>query len=380
MSSVLFEALVLSGIGIPLGILLGITGIGLTFLFSKEVLNSLWAGGTSTELVLRVSPGSLLIAAVLGLVTVLISAWIPARKAAKVSAIDSIRLTDDIRIRPGKVKTSRLTYKLFGFDGMLAAKNFKRNRRKYRATVVSLFMSVVLFISASSFTSYLKKGTEQVFAEMKQDITYYLTPNQEATPDEVMAMLSVVDGVGDTSYEYSDMYSTLLVPTGVVSDKYSDLVDQSYYQEMLKPQEGESIVDMHMIFLDDESFRELLKENSLSEAEYLKGDSPKALLHSPGRVFDTRDSRYHTFDVVKEGSFQARQVEIPNLYEDRYFNGEERDGLLVYSGRGADDEVLYEREDVIIERTLLMGERISEMPMMSYNSNGTELKVIYPFS
>jgi len=36
------------------------------------------------------------------------------------------------------VKTSKLVYKLFGFEGMIASKNFKRNRRKYRTTVVSL--------------------------------------------------------------------------------------------------------------------------------------------------------------------------------------------------------------------------------------------------
>ena len=380
LSSVLFEALVLSGIGIPLGILLGIAGIGLTFVFSSEVLNALWAGGTKSQLVLRISPESLLIAAALGLVTVLLSAWIPARKAARVSAIDSIRQTDDIRIRPGKVKTSRLTYKLFGFDGMLAAKNFKRNRRKYRATVVSLFMSVVLFISASSFTSYLKKGTEQVFEEMSHDITYYLTPSQENSPEEVLKLLSGAEGVNDTSYEYSDMYSTLLVPKDVVTEGYAELMDMSYYEEVLKPKESESIVNMHLAFLDDESFRSLLAENGLSEEEYMAGEAPKALVYASGKVYDSTDSRYYTFDVVKNGSFSARQVEIPSLYEDRYFSGEERDGKLVYTNGEGEDEVLYAREEVIIERDLVLGEIISTMPMMSYNANGSELKVIYPYS
>lgn len=380
LSSVLFEALVLSGIGIPLGILLGIAGIGLTFVFSSDVLNALWAGGTKSQLVLRISPESLLIAAALGLVTVLLSAWIPARKAARVSAIDSIRQTDDIRIRPGKVKTSKLTYKLFGFDGMLAAKNFKRNRRKYRATVVSLFMSVVLFISASSFTSYLKKGTEQVFEEMDHDITYYLTPSQEKNPEDVLKLLSGAQGVNDKSYEYSEMYGTLLVPKEVVTEGYAELMDMSYYEEMLKPKESESIVNMHLAFLDDESFRSLLAENGLSEEEYMAGEAPKALLYASGKVYDSTDSRYYTFDVVKNGSFSARQVEIPNLYEDRYFSGEERDGKLVYTNGEGEDEVLYAREEVIIERNLVLGEMISQMPMMSYNANGSELKVIYPYS
>jgi len=380
MSSVLFEALVLSGVGIPLGILLGITGIGLTFIFAKDILNSLWDGGTKSELILRVSPGALLIAAALGLVTVLISAYIPARKAAKVSAIDSIRLTDDIRIRPGKVKTSRLVYKLFGFDGMLASKNFKRNKRKYRATVVSLFMSVVLFISASSFTSYLKKGTSQVFEEMKHEISYYLTPDQGMSADEVRGVLSSVEGVNASSYEYSDYYSQLLVPSDAVGERYSELVDQSFYEPILNPQDGESIVNMHLIFLDDESFKEVLTENSLSEGEYLSEENPKALLYPSAKFFDSNDSRYYTFDVLKSGSFSAKQMEILENHEGNYFIGEEREGQLVYHQNDGEEEVLYPREDVIIERDLLLGEMIKEMPMMDINSSGTELKVIYPYS
>ena len=380
MSSVLFEALVLSGLGIPLGILLGITGIGLTFIFAKDILNSLWEGGTKSELILRISPGALLIAAVLGLITVLISAYIPARKAAKVSAIDSIRLTDDIRIRPGKVKTSWLTYRLFGFDGMLASKNFKRNRRKYRATVVSIFMSVVLFISASSFTSYLKKGTFQVFEEMKYDITYDLTPDQGMNADEVRALLSSAEGVDDYSYEYTDYYSALLVPSDTVDERYSALVDQSYYEDVLKPQEGERIVGMHLIFLDDESFKEVLNENSLSEEEYLLAEKPKALLYPSGNFFDMNDSRYHTFDVLKSGSFAAKQMDILENYEGNYFIGEEREGQLVYHKEDGEEEVLYPREEVINERDLLLGKMIKEMPMMDTNNTSTELKVIYPFS
>lgn len=380
MKSVLFEALVLSGAGIPLGILLGITGIGLTFIFAKDILNSLWEGGTKSELILRISPESLLIAAVLGLATVLISAYIPARKAAKVSAIDSIRLTDDIRIRPGKVKTSRITYKLFGFDGMLASKNFKRNRRKYRATVVSLFMSVVLFISASSFTSYLKRGTSQVFEEMKYDITYYLTPDEDMSADEVIDLLSSAEGVTASSYEYSDYYSTLIVPTDAVDERYRELADQSYFESILKPQDGESIVDMHLIFLDEESYKEVLIENSLAEEEYLLGENPKALLYPSGKFFDMNDSRYYTFDVIKNGSFFAKQMEILTDYKGAYFIGEERGGQLVYHKGDGDEEVLYPREEVIIERNLHLGEIIKEMPMMSTNSSSTELKVIYPFS
>lgn len=75
---------------------------------------------------------ALLAAAGIGLITAVISAWIPARRAVRLSPIEAIRQTQDVKIRGREVKTSPLTGKLFGFSGMLAAKNFKRDRSSYR--------------------------------------------------------------------------------------------------------------------------------------------------------------------------------------------------------------------------------------------------------
>lgn len=52
-----------------------------------------------------------------------------------------------------KLRTSRVTRFLFGVEGELALKNLKRNRRRYRATVLSLLISIVLFVSFSSNAS-----------------------------------------------------------------------------------------------------------------------------------------------------------------------------------------------------------------------------------
>jgi len=115
------------------------------------------------------------VAIVVGFATVLISAYIPAKRALRISPIDAIRQTQDIKIEAKKVKTSKLVYKLFGFEGMIASKNFKRNRRKYRTTVVSLFMSVVLFISSSSFCAYITKSANSVVRRLDYDISYTFT-------------------------------------------------------------------------------------------------------------------------------------------------------------------------------------------------------------
>ena len=109
----------------------------------------------------------------------LISAWIPSRRAARVSPIEAIRMTGEIKIKRRQVKTSRLTRKLFGIEGDLAMKNFKRNRRRYRATVFSLVISIVLFLSASSFTSYMNEGVNSVYATSNYDLAMGMAPFTE---------------------------------------------------------------------------------------------------------------------------------------------------------------------------------------------------------
>ena len=113
---------------------------------------------------------AVLLAALIGFFTVLISAYLPAKKALRTSAIEVIRQSQDIKIHANKVKTWKLTSKLFGLEGTLASKNFKRNRKKYRATVFSLFVSVVLFISAASFCDYISKAINTTISTVSCDI------------------------------------------------------------------------------------------------------------------------------------------------------------------------------------------------------------------
>lgn len=154
--SVFYEAMILCLISIPLGLLIGCLGIGITMHCLSDQIAAIFGsiGGTDGSHVtfaLSLNAWALLAAAAVGFVTVLISAYVPAKRAMRVSPIDAIRQSRDLLVKSKQVKTSKLTYKLFGFEGMLAKKNFKRNRKRYRSTVFSLFVSVVLLFPASSF-------------------------------------------------------------------------------------------------------------------------------------------------------------------------------------------------------------------------------------
>lgn len=377
--SVLFEALALSGVGIPLGILLGIGGIAVTFRFTGSAFNALLNEGFQSQLRLRVPVSALVLAALLGVITVLISAYLPAKKAAKKSAIESIRQSDDVKIQPSKVKTSRLTYKLFGFEGMLASKNFKRNKRKYRATVFSLFMSVVLFISASSYTAYLKQGVGDAFPESQYDIGYFHT-KEGMSPEDVNTLIASVKGITQTSYEYSNRNRKLFVPSQVINEEFLPLNDQSYYESIQKPKGGETILNMHLIFLDNESFRDILVKNNIAKEDYLQVDKPKALLYPKGSLYDYEENKVQTFKVLKKGSFTARELEIPEEIGDNYFSGNRQGEMLIYHNANDGEDVLYPLEDVVIEREHVLGDIIEKLPMINLTSQEGEVKVIYPVS
>ena len=128
-----FEALVLSAIGVPLGILSGIGGIGITLHFIGTLFTFSRSTG-SVPMRLHVSWVGILVAVVLGVVTVLLSAWLPSRRATKVSAMEAIRQSQDIHGTKKLVRPSLLTRKLFGLPGVLGVKYYKRSAKKYRTT------------------------------------------------------------------------------------------------------------------------------------------------------------------------------------------------------------------------------------------------------
>ena len=133
---VFFEAVVVALIGIPLGILAGVGGIGVTLLFIGNKFANIF--GSAVTMRLCVSPAAVVTACAVAFLTVLISAWIPSRRAMRVSAIEAIRQAADIQIKPGAVRSSKLAYRIFGLPGMLASKYYRRSRKKYRATVVKI--------------------------------------------------------------------------------------------------------------------------------------------------------------------------------------------------------------------------------------------------
>ena len=69
-----------------------------------------------------------------------------------------------------KLKTSRLRQKLFGFEDVLAVKNYKRNAKRSRTVVFALAVSVILFLSTANFTGMLTNALDNEYDGMSFDV------------------------------------------------------------------------------------------------------------------------------------------------------------------------------------------------------------------
>ena len=274
--TVLTEGLLLSVVGIPLGLLSGCVGIGVTFRCLRPQFAAIVPqAADAPDLSIRLIPNAfaLLAAAAISLLTTLISAYFPVRRAMKISAIDAIRQTGDVRERkPVKIRKKR-TRSVFGFPGVMAKKYFSRSRKKYRVTIVSLALSLLLFISASSLTFYFQKSFSFEVAERPYQLTAYFDTGDlgaEKTEDAMRA-LSATEGVTASLFRFSpsEMMFELVAEKGQTSQTFETTQEESTKQYLSSP---------HITFIDDAAFRALCKEHHLHADDYFDKDHPMALL------------------------------------------------------------------------------------------------------
>ena len=210
--SVNLEGLIIGAIGIPLGIILSFVGIGVTL----KVVNGLLSGMLNTDvpLTLVISPWLTLVAVVIAAVTILLSVRIPARRAAKTSPIEAIRSSHEIK-REGRVKKNRLARKLFGFEADLALKQLQRSRKRYRVTIFSLVISLVLFIGFSCFSYYMQKSADMQFQSV--DFDFCINASGQDVAESSAWAQQVAQKVGrddatKSAHAYSSAYGEIQLP------------------------------------------------------------------------------------------------------------------------------------------------------------------------
>jgi putative ABC transport system permease protein len=270
-NSVFFEGAIIGLISIPIGIICGLVGIGITFWFINAMIQD--ALGMTERLEVVITPLSILIACAVSALTIFISTYIPALKASRISAIDAIRQTTDVKLTGKAVKTSKLIRKLFGFEAEIGLKNLKRNKRRYQATVFSLVISIILFLSVAFFTSNLKKSLELTQTGVSYDIEVYL-PNESMDSNE--QLIKSITTLKDVT-EYSVIKRTAAytwINEASIADEMKELVNAD--KSMLKDGKLSYFILIHS--LDEKSLRAYSKEVSANYDHLIDPTRPNVIV------------------------------------------------------------------------------------------------------
>lgn len=290
--NVLFEGFVLGIIGIPAGILLGVGVIALLVVILNALLENMLNG---ISFVYAVPWWVAVISAVMSAVIILFSTLSSAFRASRIAPITAIRGNNDIKINKNKrksYKAPRFIKKLFGVGGEIAYKNLKRSKKKYRTTVISIIVTVAMFISISTFIEYGMKITGDHFKDIPYNIT--VKANDKLSYDE-----------------YENIYKRIIADTDINSsikaceNYYGNIVGLTdYYTEEAKAAEL-SGGDLAYVFgVDNKSFKEYVTALGYNYDDV----KDKALI--------TNDFKYYNSDniLIKGKEFDLPMNTVVKLY------------------------------------------------------------------
>lgn len=303
--TVFFEALIEGIIGIILGICGAYIGIGTVIL----IINNLIGDILVLKLNLVTNIVFIIIPVIFMILVIFISALVPSRRAAKVSPIEAIRQNDDIKINKKKIKTSKLVNKLFGIEGEIALKNIKRNKKKYRVTIVSLFISIVLFISFSSYMNYTIDTASSVMGEVPYDyqISYFGDDNDIDALDKISEIIKSNDVKEYVSYSASNLS---IIGNYTYSDEYLDFYKSAYGDDGIKALTNLKYQYISIYILDDISY------NKYKELIGLDKDSVILLNKFKGVSYGNNKRVNYDIPVINNGDINIKICNFDDNDED----------------------------------------------------------------
>lgn len=295
--SMRYEAFMVSLIGIPLGVLSGIAGIGITLHFIEEGLSQ-WLYGESKEIPLVVNAGAVLLSVMIAFFTVFISVWIPSKRIKRLSPMEAIRASEDIKIRPGEVKTGGWVFKIFGLPGMMADKNYKHDRKKYRTTIVSLSISILLFTTAALFQIYLIETGSFVMDVPAADVECVLyEPDKDG--EKTDKILEKTEGIEEI-FSYEKLYLMMQVPSEILGSVFEGrevMTDENY-----------TVISAETVILPNEVFEEMAKKEGISLSAYKNTEVPRFLYTENEDTYNSSTQRYETQEYFLENGEKKAEL------------------------------------------------------------------------
>lgn len=304
-SSVKTEAAMLGVVGIPVGTMSGI----LASLIFVKVVNALSAGWLNFALSFHTSLPALILAVILSIATIYFSATGSARRAAKVTPLEAIRNTKEIKIKSSKLKTPAIIGRIWGIGGVISYKNIKRNNKKYRTTVTSIVICSVTFIVISYFMSMAFSVVGMSYASVDYNIGINMSCKKELDIEKLSELLSGIEGAKDY------------------------LVGAGYYFDVDKPEYTKEYGEYcGQLYDDSEDVSQEFLITVLNDKSYDKYASDAGIKNADtGAILVNKG----TFDVYNEKSLKYVKEEM-ELY--KYKAGDTIEcGYNVYDDASSDD-------------------------------------------
>lgn len=268
-----FEGAILGGIGIILGIVLGLLATFISQSAMNAKIASIMEGyNDNIKYSTHISWWVLCLIVILAALTVFVSIISPVQKAARITAIDAIRKTDEIK-RKGKIRTPFIITKLFGFEGDIAFKNLRRNGRKSRTIIACICICAVLFLSCNYFCETFKEASN-IDYEIPYQIMYQYSAESKAQLEKARNYLKTNKRVKRFYSIWEDWYSILRGDINPYDN--SRLYDMSFQNESIFVDKYKFIATQDITYtahlLDDEDFNALCKKNGIDYKKYYSPD------------------------------------------------------------------------------------------------------------
>ena len=321
-SSIYFEGFILGCIGIVLGIIAGFIGMAITFKSIEGAFLSTLAVAIKGTLKLHFSPYIILGTVLISALTIFISCYIPARRASKTTPIAAIKGTNTVKVKKAKkLRVSKLTRKLYGYEGELAVKNFKRNGRRSRNIVFALVMSVVLFLTVTNFSQMFTTLVKNSAGEESADFIVYTENEYKDKVKDYFENADIENYIGYITTEAT------LINTELFTEDAKRAFSLS---------EGEDITDLFLFVMDNANFDAYLKSIGEKPEAYHDKTNPRALIFN--RVIDTTGSKPKECKAFKDEAKSKTLNCLVNKYNEETGLFDDRHDFSVTVGAMTDKE------------------------------------------
>lgn len=234
------------------------TFVGIALSFGTIQAINLIAEGTAGrhEGVFQYHPLVLVVTVLVSVLTVLVSAWLPARKLSKLTPLEAIRSTGELDLK--KKRHSRILFLLFGMEGELAGNALKAQKKALRTSTLSLTLSFLGFTVMLCFFTLAGISTNHTYFERYQDAWDVMATVKDTgienwgQGEEIRNLQGVRSSVA-----YQKATAVCPVPETSVSDELNGLGGLGAVAgDSVTAGEGCYFVQAPVVIMDDKGFAE----------------------------------------------------------------------------------------------------------------------------